>query len=309
MKKVFFRDALSLLAFLTALAVMLVSCGAEDVRETDTACTFDTETADTAERVTESETEDTSVTETDPPETHLPDETPERSLLAFLKIAAMPVGSTMYIWGGGWNEEDTGAGIEAVTLGVSGRWSEFASMQDKNYDYKTTRYQIHDGLDCSGYIGWAVYNVLEDESGREGYVLSSTKMASHYAGLGLGDFTEKNDVTDWRAGDIMSMKGHAWIAVGTCADGSVLMLHSSPPGVIFCGTSLADGGESDAVRLSESLMSEHFPDWYAKYPKCSRPYSYLTDSSSMRWHSDVLSDDEGLYDMTADEIAKLIFDQ
>ena len=33
-----------------------------------------------------------------------------------LKTALLPIGNTMYIYGGGWNEEDTGAGIEAMTI-------------------------------------------------------------------------------------------------------------------------------------------------------------------------------------------------
>lgn len=40
-----------------------------------------------------------------------------------LKTALLPIGNTMYIYGGGWNEEDTGAGIEAMTIGVSHKWA------------------------------------------------------------------------------------------------------------------------------------------------------------------------------------------
>ena len=67
------------------------------------------------------------------------------SILDFLRIAMQPVGQTMYVWGGGWNEADTGAGAEAVTLGVSPRWAEFAAKQDSSYSYENTKYQIHDG--------------------------------------------------------------------------------------------------------------------------------------------------------------------
>lgn len=34
----------------------------------------------------------------------------QKTLQNFLTIAIQPVGQTMYVWGGGWNEEDTGAG-------------------------------------------------------------------------------------------------------------------------------------------------------------------------------------------------------
>ena len=80
----------------------------------------------------------------------------EKTLANLLVTAKAPLGSTMYIWGGGWNEEDTAAGEEATSIGVSARWAEFAALQGATYDYNTTRYQIHDGLDCSGYVGWLV---------------------------------------------------------------------------------------------------------------------------------------------------------
>ena len=229
------------------------------------------------------------------------------TLLSFLKTAALPVGSAMYAWGGGWNEADDGAGEETVTLGLSPRWAEFAAQQTKDYDYNQTRYQIHDGLDCSGFVGWAVYNALETENGRPGYVMASTKMAETYAQMGLGTYIPASEMTAWQPGDIMSMSGHVWITVGQCPDGSVLLLHASPPGVMFSGTLLPDGGESDASRLASGLMQTHFPEWYARFPDCARPHSYLTASSAMRWHREVLADPEGLAEMTAEEVAEMLF--
>ncbi len=229
------------------------------------------------------------------------------SILDFLKIAIQPVGSTMYIWGGGWNEEDTAAGIEAVSLGVSLRWAEFASVQKSSYNYNTTRYQIHDGLDCSGYVGWAVYNVLESENGKAGYVMSATKMAKNFSNQGLGTYIPVSDLKEWKAGDIMSMNGHVWIVVGMCEDGSVLFLHSSPPGVMFSGTKLANGSKSQAVLLAEQIMKEHYPNWYARYPEVAREHNYLTTSSAMRWGRNVLSDDENICNMSAEEIVALLF--
>lgn len=252
------------------------------------------------------------VPSTAPPETTLPPETvpPEPeipSILDFLRIAAQPVGQTMYVWGGGWNEEDTGAGIEAVTLGLSPQWATFAAAQTANYDYKSTRYQIHDGLDCSGYVGWAIYNVLETENGQPGYVSKASGMAQALSDRGLGSYIPVQDMTQWLPGDIMSMRGHVWITVGMCADGSVLLLHASPPGVIFSGTLLPDGSESEASMLAERITQVHFPDWYNRFPHCARSNTYLKNSSAMRWSADVLSDPEALRDMTAEEVVDLIF--
>lgn len=247
--------------------------------------------------------ETTTATETQTPVTQ-PDTT---SILDFLQIATKPVGSTMYVWGGGWNEEDTGAGEEAVTLGVSPQWAAFAAQQDSSYNYQNTRYQIHNGLDCSGYVGWAVYNVMETENGRPGYVCASTEMAKMLSDRGLGEYIPADEMTRWLPGDILSMKGHVWIAVGTCGDGSVLLLHASPPGVSFCGTTLPDGSSSQAVALAERIMKQYYPDWYSRYPDCARSGSYLTASAAMRWSSDVLSDEEELRGMPVEDVVAAIF--
>lgn len=230
-----------------------------------------------------------------------------RSIADLLLTAKQPLGNTMYVWGGGWNEEDTGAGWEARTIGVSPCWKAFADKQDSQYDFRKTRYQIHHGLDCSGYVGWVVYNVLEQVSGKEGYVMPATCMAWEFAGRGLGQFTPAEYVTDWKAGDIMSMKGHVWIALGMCRDKSVVLLHASPPGVSLCGTILSVPSDSQAVKLANSYMKEYYPQWYERYPDCSRDSSYLKRSSRMRWHRHVLSDDEKLTDQAAEQVLEYMF--
>lgn len=237
----------------------------------------------------------------------LPPEPEVTTLLDFLTIAAQPVGSTMYVWGGGWNEADTGAGVEATTLGVSPQWASFARSQTASYDHKETLYQIHDGLDCSGYLGWVVYNTLEPENGRPGYVYPSTKLAQALADLGLGDYIPTKELDRWLPGDVMSMKGHCWIVVGMCDDGSVLLLHASPPGVMFSGTKSPDGSASQATALAQRIMEENYPDWYARYPKNARPHSYLTASSAMRWNDAVLPDPDGLREMSAEEVVDILY--
>lgn len=152
-----------------------------------------------------------------------------KTIANLLMTAKQPIGQTMYIWGGGWNEEDTGAGVEAVHIGVSSTWSEFAAAQDAGYDYKNTRYQIHNGLDCSGYLGWIVYNVFQQVDGETGYVMKATTMAKTFAEYGWGTYTPAGKVTDWEPGDVMSMKGHVWLSLGMCEDGSVVLMHASPP--------------------------------------------------------------------------------
>lgn len=235
----------------------------------------------------------------------VPTEPESPSILDFLSIATLPVGRTMYVWGGGWNEADTGAGPEATTLGVSPRWEAFAQAQTSDYDYMDHRYQIHDGLDCSGYVGWAVYNVMEKENGRPGYVTSSTKLAGFLADRGLGRLLSGDTQEPFLPGDIVSMPGHCYIVVGSCADGSVLLLHASPPAVMFSGTTLPDGSESQASRLAEQIMSTQYPDHYSRFPHCARPHSYLTNVTVMRWQ--VLADPQGLRQMDAQQVCALLF--
>ena len=229
-----------------------------------------------------------------------------KTLENFLRTALLPVGSTMYVWGGGWNEEDTGAGKEAVSLGVSPNWKAFADRQTQDYDYRETRYLIHEGLDCSGYVGWVVYNVMESENDRPGYVVQSTKAASTYASYGWGDFTDSSQVTDWLPGDVMSQKGHVWISLGTCEDGSVLLVHSSPPGVRLCGTA-GKGETSQASLLAETVMKTYYPDWQERFPSCTVSPDYLTNASRMRWNLSTFPDAEEIRGMTPQELIDLLF--
>ncbi len=232
-----------------------------------------------------------------------------KSIENLLRTAIQPIGNTMYVWGGGWNEEDTGAGVDAITMGVSPRWEEFAAKQDASYNYEKTKYQLRDGLDCSGYIGWCVYNVMEQENGKAGYVMKAREMAAVFAGYGWGEYCEAAQVSDWKAGDIMSMKGHVWMALGSCEDGSVVLVHASPPGVSLAGTLLSDGGRSEAVALAEQYMSTYFPEWYARFPDCSKKNSYLVQSAAMRWNRETLSDEEGLTEMDAAAVLRRIFEE
>lgn len=233
----------------------------------------------------------------------------EHSMENLLLTAKQPVGNTMYVWGGGWNEEDTGAGIEAVTIGVSPQWKKFTELQDSSYNFKDTEYQIHDGLDCSGYVGWVIYNVFETTNGsseEDGYVVKATSMAETFAGLGWGTYRKESQVTEWKPGDIMSMEGHVWICLGMCEDGSVLLMHSSPPGVRICGTYMADGRKSQAVELAEQCMRENYPLWYADYPECGVKNNYLTTAAQMRWN-DTLSDEYGIQEMDAYDVVEFLF--
>ena len=234
------------------------------------------------------------------------------TLKKFLQTAMKPVGSTLYVWGGGWNKEDTGSGTEAVTIGVSSRWKEFYGQQDASYSYKNTRYQIHNGLDCSGFVGWTVYNAFNTTSGNAGYVMLAQNMTRAFSDKGWGRFSPAGSYTDYRAGDICSSPSHVYIVVGQCNDGSVVLVHSSPQGVRLCGTPTRGGNtSSQALHLAADYMRRFFPGWYNRYPTCSVSYSYLTNYSRMRWYlsgdNHIMTDPDHYADKDAAQILRDLF--
>lgn len=234
----------------------------------------------------------------------------------FLKTAVSPVGSTMYVWGGGWNKADTGAGTDAKRIGLSPAWRAFAKTKKKSYNYKNYRYQIHNGLDCSGYVGWCVYNVMNTKKNQKGYVYSASKQAKKFSELGFGSYYPAKKITDYQAGDIMSSTckccGHVWIVIGQCSDGSVVLVHSSPAGVQICGTVTPSGKKnSKAYKLAKKYMKKYYSAWYKKYPKADRGSTYLSHYGQMRWRTTgqnpVLSDPDGYQNMSAEAILKDLF--
>ena len=233
------------------------------------------------------------------------------TLKKFLETAIQPVGSTMYVWGGGWNKEDTGAGEEAVTIGVSPNWEAFYKKQTASYNYNNTRYQIHDGLDCSGFVGWAVYNAFNTTSGNAGYVMSASDMAKTFAGYGWGTLKPAGSFSDYRAGDILSSSGHVYIVIGQCSDGSVVLVHSTPNGVMINGTCARNGSQnSEAIRLATTYMKKYYPDWYSKYTRIACSYSYLTSYERMRWRLKgkcMMKDPDHYANKNAEEILKDLF--
>lgn len=218
----------------------------------------------------------------------------------FLEIALEPVGSTMYIWGGGWNEEDSEAGATSTQLGLHPQWKTFAQKQDETYDFKQHRFERENGLDCSGYVGWVIYNTFETESGQTGYVTTSTDFAESLASRGWGKLIQ--NPKEFLPGDVVSMEGHVWICLGTCTDGSVLLVHSSPPGVSVCGTQIGEGKSSIAIEVATRFMSEQHSNWQEKYPNRTVSTSYLENVSVFRWNKSTMLDAEKVQNMSGEEI-------
>lgn len=229
------------------------------------------------------------------------------SLETFLKASIKPIGSTLYVWGGGWNEEDTAAGIEAKTLDVSANWKTFYESQNEYYNYENHLYQIHDGLDCSGFVGWAIYQMMNTKNNQEGYVYLSGEMGYEYANKGWGNVISNTNIIDYKPGDILFNDTHVWICLGSFEDGSILLVHSAPPGVRLSATpSLLGNYDSQARQIASRYMEKYYPTWYQKFPNTLVEYSYLTDYHQFRWN-DTIEDAKTIQNMSIQEILNLLY--
>lgn len=118
----------------------------------------------------------------------------QRTLQNLLRTALMPVGIALYVYGGGWNRQDTGSGNTAMHIGLPQSWIDFFDRQNTCYAYRNDSNPAHSyyptggwnqygyaGLDCSGYLGWTLYNTLHTESASvsdcDGYVAPAAEFA------------------------------------------------------------------------------------------------------------------------------------
>ena len=227
-----------------------------------------------------------------------------------LKAALEPVGSTLYVYGGGWNEEDTAAGVECMTYGVSPNWKAFYDNNNSSYNYKNTMYQIHNGLDCTGYVGYSVYQVFGNKYSNNGYVYESGKVGNAYSALFNSSYINRSNIERYYPGDIMCRSGHVFIVIGKCGDGSLLFLHASPPVVSLCGTATPGGSaNSEAVSLARTYMRKYYPESASRYNSFYRDTSFLRNYDQMHWNRAVLNDPDGYDNMTPEQILKDLFNE
>ncbi len=271
----------------------------------------------------------------------------EMTLTNFLKTALMPVGTTLYMYGGGWDWQDTGTAINAKSFGVSTDWVRFFNEHDENYTYDAIddddtkvnpsesyfpyggyNEYYYAGLDCSGYVGWTEYNFFETEEGQPGYVRYADEMAKDLAERGYGEWTQDikfpdgNNGYEMKPGDVMSIDGHVWISLGTCDDGSVVILHSTPsksrtgqPGGGVQISAIGIDQSCEAYKLTEQYMSEYYPVWSERYPaKLCSPEIYFTfegdASGRFTWDTSGngrISDPDELQQKKPAEVLEILF--
>lgn len=265
----------------------------------------------------------------------------EKTLKNFLSTALTPVGTSLYVYGGSWDWQDVNSSNQSMTIGLSQSWIDFFQSQDANYTYKynadhSESYYPHEqwnqyyyaGIDCSAFVGWSVYNVMNTENSTvadsNGYVMSATKQAKNFAQTqGWGTWEQKAPFKpeDFKTGDIFSMNGHVWICLGKCDDGSLVILHSTPSDSINGqgggGVQINGVGDSEncqAVKLAEKYMSQYYPQWWERYHKVYKSFDSYTkysgkDAGKFSWDlKNTLADPDGYANKKADEILADLFE-
>lgn len=232
----------------------------------------------------------------------------------YLLGALQPVGNTLYVWGGGWAQPT------ATYIGVYPQWKTWFNSKGSSYNYAnymdlsvTTRAK---GLDCSGFVGWSTYQVMQSKSGVGlGYVAEASTIAGVYASRGYGtlksqaQLSKNNYIGKFMPGDVGSMSGHTFLVLGQCSDGSLVIVHSTPPCVQINGTTTPSGAwDSEAAELAKRYMNQYYPQLTKKFNlSCSVGSSYIRASNMLRWNTNTLADPDGYKKKTAGQVLEDLF--
>ena len=90
--------------------------------------------------------------------------------------------------------------------------------------------------------------------------------------------------------------------MGTCTDGSVLIMHSTPEGCQLSGT------DGIAIELATKYMKKVSPNWPFHIHQNGR--GYLAYVGKATWKTDgrgILRDPDGMQNMTAEQVCKIVF--
>lgn len=231
-----------------------------------------------------------------------------KTIKNYLLGAIQPVGQALYVWGGGWND--------STRKGVSPTWKSWYNSQSSSYDYNNYRdlstANRAKGLDCSGFVGWAAYQVMQTKSGvGSGYTVVSGEVGSSYKSRGWGSIITQSKLssTNWKLqpGDVGYNSGHTWIVIGQCKDKSVVIVHSTPnAGCQISGTPTPTGNySSQAIALAKQYMSKF--TGYSKYEYHPSSGNYIRNGNYLRWNRSTLADPDGYLNKTADQILADLF--
>ena len=146
--------------------------------------------------------------------------TGSKTIKNYLAGALMPVGKALYVWGGGWNDS-TRKGLSDTMTNWYNKWSANPSGYDYNNYRDLSTSNRAKGFDCSGFVGWSAYQVMQTQSGvGYGYTVVSGEIGSYYKGKGWGTIVNQSYLSQngWelKPGDIGYNDGHTWIVLGQC---------------------------------------------------------------------------------------------
>ena len=223
------------------------------------------------------------------------------TLTKFLKTMIQPVGNTLYVWGGGHDAWTDGDGLR---IGMNPKWKQFYNQQGASYNYTKHRYEYQNGLDCSGLVSWAVYNTYNTKSNQKetAYSSTSTGFPAYLTNKGFGSHGRVSGGT-FTPGDVVSMTGHVWVVLGMCSDGSLVIVHATPPVVQISGTvNTAGSTNSEAVKLANAYMKKYYSDAAGKYNLCIASKAYVNNVDRFHWSSSSMRDPDGLRNMTAAQV-------
>ena len=223
------------------------------------------------------------------------------TLTKFLKTMIQPVGNTLYVWGGGHDAWTDGDGLR---IGMNPKWKQFYNQQGASYNYTKHRYEYQNGLDCSGLVSWAVYNTYNTKSNQKetAYSSTSTGFPAYLTNKGFGSHGKVSGGT-FTPGDVVSMTGHVWVVLGMCSDGSLVIVHATPPVVQISGTvNTAGSTNSEAVKLAKAYMKKYYSDAAGKYNLCIASKAYVNNVDRFHWSSSSMRDPDGLRNMAAAQV-------
>ena len=181
------------------------------------------------------------------------------------------------------------AQAQGESYGVNAQWKQFFNTQNSTYNYSDHLYEYGKGLDCSGYVGWTAHQVTKEYA-----TTTSTGMPAYFARKGWGTCVTGDTSQKFTPGDVVSKSGHVWIVIGQCSDGSVVVIHATPPYIQLGGTVSSTGSiNSEAIELANEYMKMYYPVAYERYGVKVLDRSYLTGVNHFTWSSSILSDSEG----------------
>ena len=272
-----------------------------------------------------------------------------RTLKNFIATALSAVGTGLYVYGGSWSWHNGFCSRQSTTIGVPQSWIDFFQAKDTNYSYKNFidkkrkgkeivdhsrsyypykgwNQYYYAGVDCSAFVSWVLYNITHTSSGQSGIICGSTYIGSLYSRKGWGILVrKKKDVKKFKhvfePGDIVSVKGHVWICLGTCEDKSVLLVHSTSSNSITGnpggGVQLSAIGKSKkciAYKLADHYMKTYYSEWYERYrPFLCEGKKYIIfrniNTGIFKWKIGALLDDpDGYKNKTPREILEDLFE-